>query len=111
MPRSELYPVKKIIGFTQQMLDALEKWRAKQKPIPTASEAIRRMVEKGLASAQQAGPRGKEATSKASKMAGREIDRLSDQSAPVAVRKSRKRRLLKGPKEFRNARVDRPKRK
>ena len=34
MPRPELYPVKKIIGFSQEMLDAIEKWRAKQRPIP-----------------------------------------------------------------------------
>jgi hypothetical protein len=48
MPRPELYPVKKVIGFDQAMLDAIEKWRAKQNPIPTVSDAIRRLVEIGL---------------------------------------------------------------
>jgi hypothetical protein len=48
MPRPELYPVKKVVGFDQQTIDAIEKWRAKQKPIPNASEAIRRLIERGL---------------------------------------------------------------
>ena len=48
MPRPELYPVKKVIGFDLEMLAAIDKWRAKQKPIPTVSDAIRRLVESGL---------------------------------------------------------------
>jgi probable addiction module antidote protein len=32
------------------MLDAIEKWRSKQKPIPNVSDAIRRLVELGLKS-------------------------------------------------------------
>jgi hypothetical protein len=53
MPRPELYPVKKVVGFDQKMIDAVEKWRAKQKPIPNASEAIRRLVELGLKTKQR----------------------------------------------------------
>jgi hypothetical protein len=30
------------------MIDAIETWRAKQKPVPNVSEAIRRLVELGL---------------------------------------------------------------
>jgi len=48
MPRPELYPVKKLVGFTEEMLEAIENWRAKQKPIPTVSDAIRQLVEAGL---------------------------------------------------------------
>jgi hypothetical protein len=48
MPRPELYPVKKVIGFDQAMMDAIEKWRAKQRPIPTASDAIRKLIDLGL---------------------------------------------------------------
>jgi hypothetical protein len=44
MPRPELYPVKKIIGFNNSMIDAIEKWRTKQRPIPTVSEAIRQLI-------------------------------------------------------------------
>jgi hypothetical protein len=46
---------------------------------------------------------------KARAMAGREIDRLSDPSATKDERQRRKRRLLKGPKEFRDVRGNRPK--
>jgi thiol-disulfide isomerase/thioredoxin len=46
---------------------------------------------------------------KARAMAGREIDRLSDPSATEEERHRRKRRLLKGPKEFRDVRGNRPK--
>jgi len=109
MPRPELYPVKKVVGFDQAMIDAIEKWRAKQKPIPNVSEAIRGLVELGLASTQPTRPFGKKAAYKASKLAGREIDRLGDQSATDDERESRKRRLLKGPKEFRDIRGDHPK--
>jgi ribosomal protein S27E len=45
---------------------------------------------------------------KALAMAGQEIDRLSDPSATEEERQRRKRRLLKGPKEFRDARSNRP---
>ena len=103
MPRPELYPVKKIVGFDHQMIDAIEKWRGKQRPIPNASKAIRKLVEIGLASAHRAVLRTKKATD-ASEMAGQEIDRLGDPSATDEERQLRKRRLIKGPKEFRDIR-------
>ena len=49
-------------------------------------------------------PSNKKASVKAAEMAGNEIDRLGDRSATDEQRASRKRRLLKGPKEFRNIR-------
>ena len=48
---------------------------------------------------------------KAAKMAGREIDRLGDQAATSEERAKRKRRLIKGPREFRDLRGDLPKTK
>ena len=45
MARPETHPIKKVIGFTAEMIDAVERWRAKQKPVPNVSEAIRRLVE------------------------------------------------------------------
>ena len=54
-------------------------------------------------SAHRAGVRtGRDAKARA--MAGQEIDRLSDPSATEQERQRRKRRLLKGPKEFRDVR-------
>jgi hypothetical protein len=45
---------------------------------------------------------------KAAEMAGQAIDQKADQSATAEERESRKRRLLKGPAEFRELRRDRP---
>jgi len=58
MPRGrpELYPVKKVIGFDQSMLDAIEHWRRRQTPIPTVSDAIRTLVEFGLTAKPAAKP-------------------------------------------------------
>ena len=111
MPRPELYPVKKIVGFDEGTIAAIEKWRAKQRPIPNVSEAIRRLVGQGLARASTPQIRKSKAASEASNLAGAEIDRRSDQSATDEDRASRKRRLLKGPKEFRDIRSDYPKAK
>jgi hypothetical protein len=46
--RPETHPIKKVIGFSEEMIDAVESWRAKQKPVPNQSEAIRSLVELGL---------------------------------------------------------------
>jgi hypothetical protein len=47
--RPETHPVKKVIGFTEEMIEAIEAWRVKQKaPVPNMSEAIRQLVEAGL---------------------------------------------------------------
>jgi len=50
------------ITVDHQMIDAVEKGRGKQRPIPNASEAIRKLVEIGLASAHRAVLRTKKAT-------------------------------------------------
>ena len=105
MPRPELYPVKKIVGFDQAMIDDVEKWRAKQRPIPNVSEAIRRLVGEALSNAKIGRKRSAAATKDASTMASRAIDRLADTSAPDKEQASRKRRLLQGPKEFREMRT------
>jgi hypothetical protein len=46
---------------------------------------------------------------KAANLAANEIDRMTDQSASVEEQATRKRRLLKGPREFRDIRADHPK--
>jgi hypothetical protein len=110
MPRPELYPVKKIIGFDEKMAAAVEKWRAKQRPVPTFSESTRRLVELGLAVApRQRGPH--KGAAKAKEMAGEQLDRMVDPATSPEERLTRKRRLLKGPSEFRDMRTDLPKRK
>jgi hypothetical protein len=46
--RPGTHPIKKVLGFTKEMVDAVERWRATQRPVPNFSEAARRLVEAGL---------------------------------------------------------------
>jgi len=83
---------------------AVDEWAAKQPDKPKRSEALRRLVEKGLRLVQLRKPHNIKTAAKATKMAGSTIDQLEDRSASAEVREKRKRRLLKGPREFRNLR-------
>jgi CspA family cold shock protein len=89
-------------------LARVDRWAASRKDGPSRSEAIRRLVELGLTLAQRAGVRRRKAT-QAAEMASEEIDRLGDPSATDEERQRRKRRLLKGPKEFQDLRRNRRK--
>ena len=55
--------------------------------------------------------RGSTQKARAKDMAAGAIDKLADRAAPSEEQASRKRRLLKGPEEFRESRVDTPKAK
>jgi hypothetical protein len=110
--RPETHPIKKIVGFSEEMIDAVEKWRAKQKPAPNLSEAIRRLVEIGLKAKTPARPASKLSRRlRAQELAAKAIEKIIDPSAPPDERAQRRRRLTKGPLEFRDDRVDLPKAK
>jgi hypothetical protein len=68
-------------------------------------EALRvELIRAGIV-ARGARPRkNPKATSKASDMAGEQIDKMADSSASDEERHTRKQRLLKGPMEFREIR-------
>jgi hypothetical protein len=72
----------------------------------TRSAAIRRLLELGLT--VRVKPTQLNAT-RAKELAAKVIDNLADGAANADDRASRKSRLLKGPEEFRKARVDWPK--
>jgi Ribbon-helix-helix protein, copG family len=72
----------------------------------TRSEAVRRLVDLGLAGTQPMRRRSPQSASKASELAGKQIDKLSDPSATDEERQTRQRRLLIGPGEFREMRGD-----
>ncbi len=96
MGRPELYPVKKVIGFDEKMLEAIEKWRAKQQPIPTVSDAIRLLVKAALAHPPMVPGKPHKGAAKAKDMARTVLnDRMKD--LPDVERITRKDRLLKGP--------------
>ena len=91
------------IRVSSELRERVDAWAAKQSDKPTRPEAILRLVELGLEATQQRGSRANRAA-KASEMAAQEIDRISDPSATKEERQLRKRRLIKGPKEFRDIR-------
>src|SRR5437016_3813850 len=63
----------------------------------------------GLGEAEPMKQRSPKAVAKALDLAGQQIEKLSDQSATAEERQERKKRLLKGPKEFRGIGGDFPK--
>ena len=110
--RPGTHPVKKVLGFADEMVAAVESWRAKQKPVPNFSEAIRRLVELGLTLRTPAKPVNKPGRRlRAQELAANAIKKMIDPAAPPEERAQRKHRLTKGPSEFREDRVDLPKAK
>jgi hypothetical protein len=72
----------------------------------TRSEAVRQLVVLGLSASRSSRPHSAQTRAKAAALASETIDRHTDQSAAPEEQASRKRRLLKGPKEFREIRKD-----
>jgi hypothetical protein len=100
------------IRLSKELRETVDKWASKQADQPGRSEAIRRLVEIGLNSAKISAPsrRLKAAhAERAKELAAKAIDKMSDDLASVVEQADRKRRLTKGPAEFRDARVDQPK--
>lgn len=48
MARREQFPIKKVVGFDQVMIDAIDAYRRDQEAIPNASEAIRDILREWL---------------------------------------------------------------
>jgi hypothetical protein len=91
------------------IIQAIEDWAAKN--AVTRSEAVRRLVELGLtvrAKPKQA-PHARSARAK--ELASKAIDKLTVGVPHDDEKVSRKRRLTRGPEEFREDRVDLPKAK
>ena len=49
MPRHEEFPIKFMLGLSRETEAAITEWRRKQPDLPNRSEAIRRLIEQGLA--------------------------------------------------------------
>jgi len=76
----------------------------------TRAHAIRRLVALGLRVKTPAQPIGKPGRRlRAQELATKAIEKIIDPAAPPEERALRRRRLTKGPTEFREARVDQPK--
>ena len=83
------------------------KWAAGQPDEPTLSEAIRRLVSLGMSAKARLHQTSRTRANKANAMAANQLDRLADPSATAEQQETRKRHLLRGPREFREVRVDR----
>jgi len=99
--------------WTEYEMQSVDEWIARQDVKLDRPEAIRRLVELGLAGTQPTPRPSPKVLSKASDLAAQQIDELGDPSATDEERQTRKRRLLRGPKEFRDIRAfaEQPKRK
>jgi hypothetical protein len=106
-----------LIGVRLQpdQLSALDAWIAKQNTSMSRPEAIREMLDAVLVIVAK--DTGEKPVSKPSRrlraqeLATSVIEKVSDPSAPPEERAQRQRRLLKGPEEFRETRIDRLKAK
>ena len=86
---------------------AVDQWATRQDDKPSRSEAIRRLVELGLTVKTKSAPSERQRAALAD-LASKAIDSLTVGTADSDEKASRKRRLIKGPEEFREVRVDRP---
>jgi Arc/MetJ-type ribon-helix-helix transcriptional regulator len=91
------------IRLPQEMIPRIDQW-SKRNRAANRSDAIRHLLELALTGPQRTQRPKARSASKASKMAGRVIDKLGDPSATEEEQHTRKRRLLEGPKEFRSMR-------
>jgi hypothetical protein len=119
-----------LVRVQPDMAKQLDDWRRKQDDLPGRPEAIRRLVEIGLKVQPISNERSRRGrsldlgtmakiepaanaarSSRAAELAAAAIDKIADSAVPPEERDERRRRLTKGPPEFREVRVDRPKAK
>ena len=125
------------VRMTAEFQRPIKAWAKSQEDRPSMAEAIRRLVELGLTVKTKARPTGRRPPaalvadlaaetidslppkpiakpgrrSRAQELARDAIDKMIDPAASPEERAQRRRRLTKGPTEFREARVDQPKAK
>lgn len=92
------------------MLNAVDDWRRGQSDLPTRATAIRRLAEIGLKAKMEAKPVSKPGRrQRAHELATKAIEKMIDPAVSAGEREQRRRRLTKGPPEFREDRLDLPK--
>jgi hypothetical protein len=101
-----------LVRMDDLLTSAIDQWRGKQDDEPSRPEAIRRLVELGLTVKAPARPVSKLGRRlRAAELAAKAIDKIGDPAAHPEERAQRRHRLTKGPEEFWEVRVDRPKAK
>ncbi len=101
------------MGFraSPEIRGKIVQWAENQPDMPSLSEAIRRLVEKALKSEPPKPIAKPGRRTRAKELAKVAIEKMSDPTASPEEREQRRRRLTKGPLEFREDRVDLPKTK
>jgi hypothetical protein len=94
------------VETSDELHSRIERWAARQPDKPSLFEAARRLIEIGLGGSQPVTRHNPKTAAKASAMAEQAVERLIDKSAPPVELAKRKRRLIKGPREFRGLRND-----
>ena len=96
------------VRITDALMTQIMNWASANSA--TRSEAIRRLVELGLTVKAPAKRVSKSSRLlRAQELAAKTIDEIGDPAADPEERAHRRRRLTKGPEEFQEVRVDRPK--
>jgi hypothetical protein len=100
-----------LVGFraSPETRASIVRWAENQPDLPTLSEAIRRLVEQGLTMPGRRTQTSPGRAQRATELAGNVIDELTAVGSDAQESASRKRRLLKGPEEYRDVRIDRTK--
>lgn len=91
------------------LLTRLNEWIQAQEHHPSRPEAVRRLLEQALSNRDKGRPLRKGTAEKAAGLAAQAIDKTTDKSQSAEEQKTRKRRLIKGPSEFRDIRRDQQK--
>ncbi|MBI5264840.1 MAG: hypothetical protein HY852_23845 [Bradyrhizobium sp.] len=108
-------PVRRLTGIdvvsavkmSEQLTAAVDAWAESHET--HRSDAIRQLVEIGLAVSNAAKTASERDSARIEQIAVRQIDQLLDPALPEDERERRIRRLTEGPPEFAPSRVDLPK--
>jgi Arc/MetJ-type ribon-helix-helix transcriptional regulator len=94
----------------ESLLAEIGRW-SQRNEVASRSEAIRRLIETGLQFDGQKRSFDVSRGARAEELAGAQINKMGDASATGEERTKRKRRLTRGPSEFREGRVDQPRKR
>jgi hypothetical protein len=97
-----------MVRVHDDLLVPLDEWIGKQREHRSRPEAIRELLEQALSHSRSRRAGAHKGASRASELAAKAVDHASDASATNEQRQRRKRRILKGPPEFRDMRKDLP---
>jgi hypothetical protein len=100
-----------VVRMHDQQIAAIDEWISIQATEISRPEAIRRLVDIGLTAHSKPRRQSTVLADRAKELATTAIEGIIDPSMPAEERAQRRRRLSKGPAEFREDRVDQPKAK